>query len=404
MDLYVARQPVLDTDKKTVAYELLFRDSFKNAFPNVDGEYATTKVLLNTFFSMGIPDITNNKPAFINFTKELVLNKIPLVFPPKKLVIEILENIEPEPEIIEAVKFFRAKNYKIAMDDFIYEKKFNNLLKFTNIIKLDLLQTPIDSLQTTINKIKKINPDITLLAEKVETYGEFEKAKEMGFQLFQGYFYSKPEIISNKDISSYKISILNIVTESQKEELDMPILVDLIKKDPAISYRLLKFINSAYFQRPFPIDSIKDGVTFMGTDEIKKFINLVAALIIAEDKPKELIKISIIRARMCELIGKKLLKTEFTSDELFTIGMFSLIDAMLNKPMDEILKTMGFSKKFENGLLGKNKTINIIFQMIECCETGNFIKCKNIEKKSKAIYNKLFDFYFDAVKMADSLM
>ncbi|MGM0419208.1 MAG: EAL and HDOD domain-containing protein [Thermodesulfobacteriota bacterium] len=403
MDIFVARQPVFDSNKKTIAYELLFRDSLNNYFPDIDGNTATSKVLSNTFFNIGIQEITNSMPGLINFTRELILNKIPMVFPKDNIIIEILEDIEPDEEIVHVTSQFKKKGYKIALDDFIFHDKFESLIKISNIIKFDLFETPLNSLDETIDKIRNSNPKIILLAEKVETYDEFHKAKEMGFSMFQGYFFSKPEILSNKDIPLNKLSLLQLVSECQKSDLDIEKLVSLIKNDPSVSYKLLKFINSAYFNRPCEIQSIRDAVTFMGSDELKKFINLVAVSGIAEEKPNELMRNSVIRARMCELMGNEL-KTEFSAEELFTIGLFSLMDAMLDKPMEEVLKNITFSQKFINVLLRKSKTVNILFLIIEAFEKGNWEKSRMIDKNNPSLYRKIHGFYLESLKMADSFI
>ena len=250
MEIFVARQPIFTKQKKIFGYELLFRNGLENAFPDIDGDIATSKTLSNIFFSFEIKEILGNKPGLINFTKNLILQKIPLLFSPQHLIIEVLEDIEPDKEIIAALEQIKKRGFIIALDDFIYHEKFRPIMELCKIIKFDLIATPLESL---IDFVKDIQSwDITLLAEKVETYEEFQQAKEMGFKLFQGYFFSKPEVLSKTEIPTSQITKLKLINEVGKKEFDLKKIERLIKKDVSVSYKLLKFINSAYFKRANP--------------------------------------------------------------------------------------------------------------------------------------------------------
>lgn len=389
-------------NKKTYAYELLFRDSPKNSFPGIDGNIGTSRLLSNTFFSMGINEITGNHPGFINFTRELLLNKTPLLFPKENIVIEILEDIEPDQDVENAIKEFRKKGYKVALDDFIFDKKYINLIKLSNIIKFDLMATPLDSI-TDLVKALKSKFDITLLAEKVETHEEFIKAIDIGFNLFQGYFFSKPEVISKIDIPSSKITLLNLISEIGKKEISFDKLSQMIKRDISISYKLMKFINSPYFRRANEISSVKDAVSFLGEDTIKQFVRVLVAAGLSDNKPDELMRLSIVRARMCELIGKNI-KTNFSGEELFTMGLFSTIDAMLDKDMKSILKEISFSQKVRSGLLGNDTHFNELLSICACFEKGEWNECLLPESQNEELEANLPSFYMDALKMADNFL
>ncbi|MBF0241611.1 MAG: HDOD domain-containing protein [Desulfamplus sp.] len=403
MDIFVGRQPILNQNKKTYAYELLFRDSLKNSFPGIDGDTGTSRLLANTFFSMGISEITGNHPGFINFTKELILNRTPLLFPKESIVIEILENIEPDKDIEEAIKEFRKKGYKVALDDFVFDKKYTNLIKLSNIIKFDLMATPLNTIEGLVKTLKnKFN--ITLLAEKVETYEEFSKAKEMGFSLFQGYFFSKPEVISKTDIPSSKMALLKLISETGKKDINFNKLSQTIKNDVAISYKLMKFINSPYFRRANKINTVKDAVSFLGEDTIRQFVRVLAAAGLNDNKPDELMRLSVVRARMCELMGNYI-KTPFTAEELFTMGLFSTIDAMLDKDMKTVLTEISFSKKVSDGLLKCNKEFNQLLSLCACFENGAWGACAlPNDDENKELTANLPSIYMDALKMADNFL
>jgi len=400
MNVYVARQPIFDSGKKIFGYELLFRNGFQNAFPNIDGDIATSNVLSNTFFSFELKELLNNKPGFINFTKDLILQKIPLLFPPKHIVIEVLENIEPDREILEALEEFKKKGFTIALDDFSYDEKFLPMMEFCRIIKIDIMATPLGGLTDIIKEIRE-NFDITFLAEKVETYEEFEQAKKMGFHMFQGYFFSKPEILSKKEIAAGKIALIRLINEVGGNDFDFIKIEDIIKKDVSVSFKLLKFINSAYFRRPSPIHTIKEAMTYLGMSELRKFIYIIAISDLGQDKPAELIRASVIHARMCELCGT-ILKTHFSTEELFTLGLFSFMDAILDKPMDSILKTTSFSEKIKTALLRKDKEFTAISNLIISFERGNWAKKSYTVISDTPIGKKLPGFYLDAVRMVNS--
>ena len=401
MEIFVARQPVFTAKKKIFGYELLFRSGLQNAFPDIDGDKATSSVLANTFFSFGLKEILGGKPGLVNFTQELLCQKMPLLFPREHVIIEVLEDVEPDHAVVEALREFKAKGYRIALDDFLYDKKFESMIGLSHMIKFDLMATPLDTLT---DLVKELNAkyQLTLLAEKVETHEEFEQAKEMGFGLFQGYFFAKPEVLSKKEISTSGITRLRLINEVGRSQIDLAKIEDLIKKDVSISFKLLKFINSAYFRRLTEINTIKDAIIVLGTDELKKFVNVVALSNINDNKPNELIRSSVIRARMCELVGP-MLKSGFSTEELFTLGLFSSMDALMDMPMAHILGQVAFSDAMKDALMGKDQAFKKILFIVKLFEQGKWNHKAFKIMEGKTLLKKLPDFYMDGVKMADSL-
>lgn len=402
MDVFVARQPVFTALKKIFGYELLFRLGLENYFPDVDGDVATSNLLSNIFFPFDFKEILGEKPGLINFTEKLILQMVPLLLPKKNFIIEVLENIEPDEKIISSLSILKEKGFTIALDDFVYHKKFRPMIELSKIIKFDIRATPLESLHEILHNLKS-DYEILFLAEKVETYAEFEQAKEMGFDLFQGYFFSRPEVLSTKGISSGQITKLGLINEVGKRQLDLKKIEGLIKKDVSVSFKLLRFINSAYFTRRNSIDTIKDAITFLGTDELKRFINIVVISDLSSDKPNELVRTSIIRARMCERCGK-VLNTNFSTDELFTLGLFSFMDAILDCRMETILSHIAFSEKMKKALLGQNKEFKIILNIVDIFEKGDWKNRIFDSISGKSLESKLPGFYIDSLKMADSFV
>ncbi|MEE4363251.1 MAG: HDOD domain-containing protein [Desulfotignum sp.] len=400
MDIFVARQPVFTARKKVFGYELLFRTGLENVFPEIDGDSATAGVLANTFFSFGLDKMLAGRPGLINFTASLLRQKTPLLFPENHIIIEVLEDVSPDPDIIAALDLFKKKGYRIALDDFVYDEKFESMMARSSMIKFDLIATPLESLVPVIKDIQNRFP-MTLLAEKVETHAQFDQAKEMGFELFQGYFFSKPEILSSRDLSADQITKIKLINAAAKAELDLDELEALIKKNISVSFKLLKFINSAYFSRSVAIDTIHDAMVVLGSDALKKFINIVVAADLNEDKPNELIRSSVIRARMCEHFAG-MTKTGFTPDEMFTMGLFSRMDAILDMPMADILKQITLSDKFKDALLGRDKIFQRILALVTCFERGRWDHKVYTQLQGSRIIDRMPGFYQDALAMADA--
>ncbi|MGD8893080.1 MAG: HDOD domain-containing protein [Desulfobacterales bacterium] len=399
MKVYVARQPIFKKNKKLYGYELLFRGGMSNSFPDIDGDTATSKLLSNSFFNIGIDQLTGGKMAFINFTQELLVRKIPMMFPIENMMVEILEDVNPNKELVNAcLDIFRA-GYAIALDDFVFKDELKPLIKLAQIIKIDFMLSPIEEIKRLVNMLK--GSKIKLLAEKIETYDEFEMALSMGFTYFQGYFFSKPEILSSKEITPSKITLLQIVGEANKKDCNFDKLEKLINRDVSISYKLLRYINSAFFKRACEISTIKHAIVLLGENEIKRFISLVTTAELASDKPDELVRTSIIRARFCELLG---LNSSNGTDvsELFLMGLFSLIDAMLDNTMESIMKNLPLSKNIKQALIEANGGLVDYLKFVSYYETANWDQCSSIIAKIRVDEDKIPEFYQDAVNWADS--
>ncbi len=400
MEVFIARQPVFTIKKEIFGYELLFRQGVENICPIIDGDIATSHVLSNTFISFELNEILDQKPGLINFTRNLILQKVPLLFAENKIIVEVLEDIEPDKDILNALEQIKAKGFNIALDDFIFHEKFKPMIDLCTIIKFDLMATPLESLGEIIEYIKS-NWDLTLLAEKVETYEEFKLAKKMGFTLFQGFFFAKPEMLSKKEICVNHIIKLELISMVSQKEVDFKKIEYLIKNDVSLSYRLLKFINSPYFRRTNPVSNLKDAITFLGTDELKKFINMAVLSDLCEGKPHELVRLAVIRAYMCEKCAS-VLHTTFSSEDAFTLGLFSIMEAVLDQKMENIIDNLAFDKKIKSALLGRNNEFNKIMDIVTSFEKGSWENNLFQGLSDTNFEAKLPDLYLQAVKTANS--
>jgi len=401
MDIYVARQPIFRKDKTVFAYELLFRDGTSNFFTGIDGNVATSNVLSHSYFSIGLENISGNNLAFINFTRDLLLKQIPQLFSRDKLVVEVLEDVQPDEDVITACKELSQKGYPIALDDFFYHSDMKPLIELANIIKFDFRSTDLMEIKKIIQQLSKYK--LKFLAEKVETNDEFKKALAMGFEYFQGYFFSKPEVIKGKDISSNQINLLEIMAEINKDDFQFKKIEAIIARDVAVSYKLMRYINSAYFRMARKISSIKQALALLGEKGVRNFLSLVAMTKLAENKPDELIKTSIIRAKFCELVGEKN-KTGIDPSELFTLGLFSSIDAVLDDTMENLMSKLPLSDDLKKALIGTEGALNNYIKLAVSYEKGDWEGVSRYLAAIRVDGSLLPQIYIDAVIWAENVI
>jgi c-di-GMP-related signal transduction protein len=400
LEVYLARQPIFNRLKQIFAYELLFRDGLSNAFPQIDGDAASSKVLSNSFFCMGTDQITGGKKTFINFTRELLVQKIPLLFPRENLVVEILENILPTADVILACKEMAAAGYQLALDDFVFDPSLEPLIAMAKIIKIDIRMTPGDQAKAILERLSDY--PVKFLAEKVETYEEYETYLEMGFDYFQGFFFSKPQILTARDISPSKLSLLQIMAEVNRHEMQISAVEKMISRDVSVSLKLIRYINSPYYSRGQEISSIQQAILRLGEAGIRRFIPIIIMSAFAEDKPHELIRASVIRARFCELLCKNTTK-RLKSPELFTLGLFSLIDAIMDEQMDIVLEKLPFSNGIRNALISGTGEMAEYLKLVQAYETGDWITVSRFADSIGMEQDQIPVLYLDAVVWADTL-
>nr|WP_320010041.1 HDOD domain-containing protein [uncultured Desulfobulbus sp.] len=400
MDVYIARQPIFDAHKKIFAYELLFRQSQGLHLGELSGDRATTSLLSTAFLTEGIEKIAGNRPCFINFTQNLLLQEIAPTFPKNKIIIEILEDVKATPEVVAACRRLSELGYILALDDFVYEKNLLPLIELTNIIKIDYRLSTTSEIERMLYRLSRFN--IRFLAEKIETYEEFDHARKLGFHYFQGYFFAKPESLKITEIASNKISLINLLTEINKAETTVEQLENIIATDVSISYKLLRYINSSFYHLLKEVDSIRQAIIYLGDQEIRRFVTLVIVSELAADKPPELIRLSIIRARWCQLVAESC-KQVTDSGEFFLLGLFSLIDAILDKPMQQVLEMLPLSDAIREALIDTGGPYAPFLLVLLTYEKGQTKECLRNLRKIKADPSKVYDHYLEAVQFCSIL-
>lgn len=353
-EIFVGQQPILDVKGDLFSYELLYRNSDRNAFPDVNPEIATIAVIVNTYLSPGFEQIAVKK-TFINFSATLLETDIFDTLDPDRVVIEILEDVTLTPTLVTRLKQLRNMGFQLALDDFILQRQHNlypDFFQSIDYIKVDFLSTT-ESQRSAIEALKGTYPHIILLAEKIETHQQFEAAKSSGYELFQGYFFAKPNIVKRKKLPSDILLYYEILKLLNEEDPDIEEISALIMRDVSLTYKLLKHLNTYAFRTSKKISSIHHAIVRMGLQKFKKWIQFLAIYQKSSGEPdgwvKALVKYSLTRANVCELLALR--NGKYKSDEYYMLGMFSLIDLILKQnPADifpllpvsqEIIETLG---------------------------------------------------------------
>ncbi|MGH1462179.1 MAG: EAL and HDOD domain-containing protein [Neptuniibacter sp.] len=345
----MARQPIFDRNQKVVAYELLYRTEDAQGHALFSGSEATSEVLLNAFTSISDAGEQKRVPAFINLTRDLLVGKKLPEFSKKHIVLEILEDIEPDEEVEEAVRVLHSEGYRIAMDDFVYDPKFDQLLKYCQIVKVDVMAHSNEELAEQVNHLKRHK--VTLLAEKIETHEQLAECIDLGFKLFQGHFLSKPKLIKGKKIGGSQVALMQLIQELQNPKATPEVLEELIIRDPALTYKLLRIVNSAGYHLVRQVESIAQAIVLLGLEQVKKWATLIA-MSSSQDKPEELSRGLLIRGRMCEEIALAMKKSNHGS--YFMAGMMSGLHALLDLEREAMLEQVPLGDDIKEAVtLGK---------------------------------------------------
>jgi len=399
MHFYAARQPILDKNKNLFAYELLFRDSIDNVFPEIDGDEATSKMVEASQFNMGINEFTGNKPAFINFTLETLSQGYPEMLAPDEVVVEILETIKPGKKLLALCKDLHKKGYTLALDDYEHQSVWIHFYPFVKIIKIDIQKSSIDDIKQVITAIKD-HPHIKLLAEKVETYEEYDQMKQFGFDYYQGYFFAKPEMVKTKSLSPSQMAMAELLYETSKTEFDLNSITGVFERDVSLSYKLLRYANSAIFRRRNEISTIKQALVILGVGELKRFIGLMFAVTANPDKPTELIKLAMTRAKFCELTAQDI-RSQLDISIAFLTGLLSMIDAILDEDMASVLEKLPLSQDIKDPLLTKKGVMAALIKLVEYIEHADWDKTTLVMEKLKLDKDKVVEHYNQALAWAD---
>src|SRR4029077_13738643 len=355
---YLARQPILNRARELFAYELLFRNSIQNSCDGLDLELASTSVM-DTSFLIGFEKITAGHPMFINCPRDFLLRDYVSLFPPNLVVVEILENIKPDQEVIDACHRLKLTGYSIALDDFVDSPRWAPLVALADIIKVDFRLT--DSKERRALVSRYAGKGIRMLAEKVETQEEYAAGMQMGYSLFQGYFFCRPEMLRHRDLPSFKLAYLELLRAATAPEFDLRELASKIKHEASLTFRLLRYLNSAAFGLRSEIHSVPHALSLLGERELRKWIAVVSVGVLADGKPDELMTVPLVRGRFCELLAP-LAGMPGHANDLFLMGLLSVMEEILDQPFDSILAELPVRREIKEALQART---GLYWQLLE---------------------------------------
>ncbi len=372
-NVFVGRQPIFDVNLNVFAYELLYRaaPNAANSAGAIDGEHATTTTIINTFVEIGLDKLVRDKLAAINLTEQFLLNDNRLPFSPRQVILEILEDVPVTPALISAVQRLVEKGYIIALDDYLYNSAHAPLLNLAEIVKIDLLALDEQQLKEHVRELKKYN--VKLIAEKIETPQEYLYCRELGFDYFQGYFLSRPQIISAEKLPANRLTVLNLLAVLHNPDSDADDLAEAINTDVTTSYKLLKMINSAAFNLSREIASIQQGVLLLGRRKLSSWASMLSMSSLS-DRPSEILRTAMIRAKMCELMAEK--SKERDIDRYFTVGLFSALDLLLQRPLPKLLEPLPLSDEILDGLLYHKGRLGDVLSCVMAYEISDWRNVK----------------------------
>jgi EAL and modified HD-GYP domain-containing signal transduction protein len=396
---FIARQAIFDRQEQVYGYELLFRSGLENRFTGDDPDAAALDVVDN-FLNASTRTLTAGRKAFINCTRQFLVKEYATLLPKERAVIEILETVEPDAEVLAACRKLKDLGYAIALDDFVFAEKFQPFIDLANIIKIDFQLSAASERQQAVANFAR--SDLQLLAEKVETRAEFAEARSTGYDYFQGYFFCKPQIVSTPHIPAFRAHYLRLLHAISEPELNRDEVVALIDREVSLCYKLLRFMNSPLFGFLSDIRSTRHALALLGDDDLRKWASVAAVLGIAGNKRDELVLTSLTRGRCCELLTAN--RGAYRGGQtMFLLGIFSLMDAILSRPMSEIVSEIALPDVVRAVLLGRPNRHGKILELVKAFEAGRW---EEVSKLSVALGQdevQLSTAYLEAVDWAQKV-
>jgi c-di-GMP-related signal transduction protein len=396
---FVARQPILDRDRRVYAYELLFRSGIQNSCQSTNLEQASLS-MFDTSLLIGLHRLTGGQRAFINCPRDFLLQKYLSLLPRELVVVELLETMVPDAEVIEACLGLKQEGYLLALDDFVDTPDWAPLVEIADFIKVDFRLTNRSEQRALAARYG--GKGIRMLAEKVETPEEFAVAMDLGYSLFQGYFFCKPEILQQRTIPTYKLAYLQLLQAVAADDFSFDALASTIGHEPSLTFKLLRYLNSAAFGLRSEIHSIHHALSLLGERELRKWIAVVSVSVLADGKPDELMTVPLVRGRFCELLAPQAKMADQAGD-LFLLGLLSVMDAVLEMPLDVILAELPVRKEIKEALLDRPVPYRNLLDLAKAYERADWGKIRTLASVLKIKEVKISELYLSAVEWSNAL-
>ena len=389
MFAFIARQPILDKDKSVFAYELLFRDGKSGAYPEHSEEKA--RFISKHFHPLGLDDISGEKTSFITFSSDTLISRFPTTLNPDSVVVELANPADNTSALFQACQHIKQLGFKLAIDDPMMVGLKHDIFPLIDIVKVDVTKARFENIEKQIPQYHDAN--VQLVAEQVNTQNNFSTCIDLGFDLFQGYFFSQPEARILRQLPTSKMNVVELMGASASADFDLVKISHIIERDATLSFLLLKFINNPTINKRYKITSLRHALNYMGEVEIKKFIALLSLTSLGDEKPLEIIHMSLVRAKFFDLLCEQ---RGIKSDPpiAFLVGLFSLLEGLLDQSMPDILKQLPLSDEVNDALLGKNPEMNSYLSLVRAFESALWMtvikqaKLLNIDQKQlHVLYN-----------------
>ena len=363
----VSRQPIYSAEMAVLGYELLFRDSEVDYASFSDGDQATAEVILNTFMDIGLQEVVGQQLAFINFGRNLIMGNYCESLPSERVVLELLESVEADDGLLKRLTQLKSAGYRIALDDFVCTDPFYPLLESVHFVKLDIIACDEGMIERSVAALKKF--PVQLIAEKVETREQFQLCQALGFDYFQGYLFCRPQLVSAGRLPVNRLATLRLITKLNNPEIKMRELEDTLSQDLSLSYKLLRYTNSAVCGLNHEVESIRHAAVMVGLERMRIWASLILFSGM-EDKPRDVIVTGAIRARMCEKLAESLKINH--PERFFLVGLFSVLDAVCDRPLEEIVTTLSLAPNIVEGLLRHQGQLGSILRCVLAYEQRNW--------------------------------
>lgn len=369
MDVFMARQPIFNSDNEVYAYELLYRSNgHENCYNGVSGDESTADVC-NAFFGLDIRQIIGNSRAFINFTGNLLKRGIPKMISPEILVVEVLENQMMDEQILDACRDLKERGYMLALDDFEYSSAYDELFQLGDLVKIDF-RTPMKSIEETAYVCRYSNK--IMLAEKVESREEFEYAKKLGCTFMQGFYFSKPMIMSGNSIQPLPVNLMEVMQLMAQPEPEIDEIVEVLSRDSAICQRILRLINSVYFGVSNKVSSINQAVLILGLDYLREWVYLMGMQRITHNENVEALRMSLLMAKFCRRLAQLIPEAKGNAESFYLMGLLSMVVFSGDRFLAQVLDEFPLTNDIKKGLLRRGGTYSDVFEMALNYIKGNW--------------------------------
>lgn len=394
---YTARQPILDMHGRVHGYELLFRSGPEEVFRG-DGDLATRTMLDNTVI-FGLEKLTGGLPAFVNCTADALTGQLVHVLPSSMTVLEILENLEPTKTLIDACRALKTSGFRLALDDFTWAPKFEPLIALADYVKVDFILTQSEMRKALVSRLR--GRAVAMIAEKIETQKEYKQACAEGFTLFQGYYFCRPELLENHKVPVNRLSYLEILQLLRSDTIDLKKLTRLVKRDAALTYRLLRLVNSPVSAIRQEVRSVQAALVMVGEECFRRIATLAITSELNAGQPTEILRMSFVRGRFCELAAAR---CGLDPTEQYLLGMLSLLPAMLRLPMAELVPALALREEIRRALLGTDTPERVLLKWMESQERGDWAGCDALAESSRLDIQHLGGCYAAAVLWAEDTL